>query len=229
MSTIPRSARVLLAVAGLALLVPAAAGAATATTTVTTKAAGSPIFCAQVANSQKAIAAVSKTAKDRNARIAAEWAKIDRFAPASLRKDTAAVAAAYAKAAKQTGSAAAATLATTAAAGKRITDFATKSCASRAATSGAGQPGQGPGRGREGDDEGDHEHGDRPDFDNPAFQACLASKGVSMPPRPQPGRGAKGDREGDHGRRPEMDDATHAAFEACRAQSAAATTSTVKA
>ena len=241
--TSPRALLLAAGLAGLAALGTVAAPVAGAAT-ATTKAAGSPIFCAQLTNSQKAIAAVSKTAKDRNARIAAEWVKIDRFAPAALKADTTAVAAAYTKAAKQTGAAATATLATIAAAGKRITDYATKSCAAPAAnTGGAG----GPGQGRGGDGDGDHDRGDRPDFDNPAFQACLKSKGVTMPSRPQPGQGRPGpgqgrpgqgqppmgerdgDREDHDGRGPGgFDDSMRAAFEACRSQVAATPTTTVK-
>lgn len=256
----------------LAVLAPTA-GAATATTKAATKTAtatkpGAGIFCAQLRNSQAAIATVPTTAKDRLARIAAEWTKIDRFAPASIKKDTAAILTAYRKAATQSASDAKATLAAIAASGQRVTTFATTGCPSTASGTrgGPGGPG-GPGgmsdaerakrlaelqacmkkqgvavpdlkalgRGPRGagaapaatlpaktqsalaacgfgpgGGDGRRGGGLRALADNPQLQACVKSKGVTLPSLPAAGQAG--------GQRAQLDDKTRAALQACRDQ-----------
>lgn len=176
-----RVGRLAAAVAGAATLVvvgvsAGGASAATPTTTPATtpaKPAGpSVVFCAQLRTSQTAMAQLNAQSKDRYAKVAAEWAKIERFAPADIKSDVTAIRTAYEKAAAQTGAAQTATLKTAATPAQKVTTYATKSCA---AMQGAGQ---GQGRGQGGP--GGFGDGDGPNAEAfQAFQDCMAKQGVT--------------------------------------------------
>jgi hypothetical protein len=124
-------------------------------------------FCAQLATSQKAIGATTGALKQKNAKIAAEWVKLEATAPAPIKPDIAAVRAAFTKAATQDDASAKATLAGVGAPSKKIGEFVAKACAQRG----------GPGGGND-------DHGPDGGFD-PAkmaeLRACMEKNGASMP------------------------------------------------
>jgi hypothetical protein len=128
----------------------------------------SSAFCTQLAASQKAIGATTGSMKQKNAKIAAEWVKIEGTAPASIKSDVATVRAAFTKAATQDDVAAKATLGAIGVSSKAIGTFVATTC-TRAG-------------GKDGDD--DRGPGGQDGFD-PAkmaeLRACMEKNGASMP------------------------------------------------
>jgi hypothetical protein len=166
-------------------------------------------FCAQLANSQKAIGTTTGVLKQKNAKIAAEWVKIESTAPAPIKSDIATVRAAFAKAATQDDAAAKATLAGVGAPSKKIGEFVAKSCAQRGGRSGDdGDGDRGPGgfdpvktaelracMAKNGASIPDPANGGvRPNFDDPKFRAAAQKCGFGGPGGGPGGRGGRGDR-----------------------------------
>lgn len=232
----------------IALVVLPATGAraaTTATTPTTAPAANAAVqnFCSQVRNSQTSIASATGTTADKNRRIGQEWAKIERVAPAAVKAQVTLIKAAYTKAAGQSDAAASTTLAGISAAGQKVTNFVTSNCSGNGAGGrGDGPDGDGPGRMTaaqlatiqacfkkegvtfptpgQGGQGAQGAQGQRPNFDDPKFQAaaqkcgfggggrggfgggrglsdavraCLAKKGVTLPSFPgRNGTGANG-------------------------------------
>jgi hypothetical protein len=116
------------------------------------------------------MAAVPATDKDRYAKVAVEWGKIEKASPAEIKPSVTAVKVAFVKASKETPDAAAKTLAGTSGPAGKVTAFAQKNC-NDAAVNGRG-PGGGPG--------GPGDDGDRA-ARFAELQACLEKKGVKMP------------------------------------------------
>ncbi len=166
-----------------ATLIPSMANAAT--TPDTTRA-----FCTQLQTSQTAISGIPATAKNRFSLISAEWTKMARFAPATIKTDVNSIAAAYKKANGETAALQKATLAGIAKAAQNVTGFTTKSCAAPGENDGSGG-----GRFAE-------------------LASCVTKKGGTLPDRQGGGRGAGGG-GGGFG---ELDAATQKAVDACRTE-----------
>jgi hypothetical protein len=125
-------------------------------------------FCAQLTTSQKAIGATTGALKQKNAKIAAEWGKIEATAPASMKSDIAAVRAAFTKAATQDDTTAKTTLAGVSAPSKKIGEFVAKACAQRGGSSGS-------------NGEGDRGGGGFDPAKMAELRACMEKNGASMP------------------------------------------------
>jgi hypothetical protein len=173
-----------------------AAGAAAVTTTTAKAPSTAPsVFCAQLRTSQTAMSQVGATTKDRYAKVAAEWSKIERFAPAGIKADVTAIRTAYEKASKQTGTAVTTTLTAAAAPGQRVTAFATKNCPAGNRAGGTGPGGGG--------------------AQFQAFQDCLAKEGVTnIGRRVGPGQGGGNGRASQSP--PTTDAKTAAALQKCQ-------------
>ncbi len=183
---------------------PASAAAASADTT--------RAFCTQMQTSQTAIGAIPATSANRLATIAGEWSKIARFAPAALKTDVDAIAAAYKSASAKPSAEQKAALSGIVPQAQKVTAFVSKSCA----TTGEGGPGDG---------------GDR-SAQFAQLRECVTKKGGTLDFAPgggrdqQPAAGQKGNAPANaNGQAPrgggpfgKLDAKSQAAFDACRTE-----------
>ena len=187
-------------VASLACAVTLAGGSAFAagTTTTTSKPASRAAgvlpadlrFCFQITASQQAIGKIALTDSTRLGKIADEWDRISKVAPASLSADVKAVAVAYHLAVKQPKADADTTLKTITANARRISTYASANCR---APGGNGAPGAAPSAAAQ-----------------EKLQACLKKKGVVLP---NLGTGQAPPNGGQGG--PQLDAKAIAALQAC--------------
>jgi hypothetical protein len=164
----------------LAMASPSFAATTTTAPKATRPSAANAPFCTQMAASQSAITAAATSSKIKI--TAQEWAKLDKVAPTSIKSSTTVLATAYAAAEKAHRNTVIRDAGFNSAA-KTVSTFAAANCA---ATATAGQRGNGD----DGDDdnrEGGRGPGDDGDF--AAIQACLKTKGVTLPARGPRGGG----------------------------------------
>jgi hypothetical protein len=120
----------------LTAIAAVAAGTSTPATAAAASADTTRAFCTQMQTSQAAIGAIPATSANRLATIAGEWSKIARFAPAALKADVDAIAAAYKSASAKPAAEQKAALSGIVSPAQKVTAFVSKSCA----TTGEGGP-----------------------------------------------------------------------------------------